>query len=328
MRPGRSAAAAALRSVLDIGLALPWERLWRPARRAAAWVLALPTWRVLTVLLLAQWLVVGVVAVVARHNGLYYYTGGDASWYWTSAWVLSHGHIPHAAISEGYVFLLAPVARIAGPSVIAGLPYVIAVNMLLLWPLALVAVFGIAKAIGGRGFAYLSTLAWTFFPLLSIPYFYERYHGRLISQNFPAELGLVPTGDFPSLVALLVAAYFVLRALSELRWQPAVLAGAATGFAVTVKPANAIFLPAAVAAFVVTRRWRELALAAAGLLPAVAGLALWKYRGLGYVPAFHSAAALAVGSATPLPVAAVHVRKYVNLDWDHLWTNYLNLREY
>ena len=328
MRAGRSAAAEALRSALDAGLALPWERLWRPVRVASAWVLALPAWRVLAALLLAQWLVVGIVAAIAAHNGVYYYTGGDATWYWTSAWVLAHGHVPQAYIGYGYPFLLAPFALIAGPSLVAGLPYAIGVNVLLLWPIALLCVYGIAKLIGGRGFAYLATLVWTIFPLLAIPYFYQRYHVRLIDQNLPSALGLIPTGDFPSLVALLAAAYFALRALAERTRSAAVAAGALTALAATVKPANLIFLPAPLVALALVRRWRDAVAFCLPLVPVLGGLALWKYRGLGYVPAFsRSAAALASGSAAA-PVASIQFHRYVRFDWHHLWVNYLYLREY
>ena len=39
------------------------------------------------------------------------YSGGDDSWYYTSAWVLGHGHVPQGSIGYGYSFLLAPLAR-------------------------------------------------------------------------------------------------------------------------------------------------------------------------------------------------------------------------
>ena len=128
--------------------------------------------------------------------------------------MLGHGHIPFAAIGYGYPILLAPLALIGGSSLVAGLPLVVALNMLVLWPVALLCVYGISKAIGGRGFAYLATLAWVVFPLASIPYFYGRYHVKLVDQTLPSALGLVATGDFPSMVLLLVAAYFALRAIS------------------------------------------------------------------------------------------------------------------
>ena len=301
-----------------------------PVRRAASFVMALPVWVVLGFVLVAQWSVVAIIAASAEHNGVYYYTGGDATWYYTSAWALGHGHVPQGSISYGYTYLLAPIAHFAGPSMIAGLPYVIAFNQLVLWPIALLCVFGIAKAIGGRGFAYLASFAWTAFPLASIPYFYERYHERYVSDALPPALGLVATGDFPSLVALLVAAYFALKTVTERSPKAALLAGLAVGFAATVKPANLIFLPAPLAALAFAHRPKELLLFGAGLLPAFAGLALWKYRGLGYVPAFSSppAATLADGPLTPLPVGALQFGHYLRVDWGQIWVNMLQIREY
>ena len=304
-------------------------RAARPLRHAARFVMALPVWVVLGVVLLAQWLVVGVIAAITPHNGDYYYTGGDSTWYYTSAWVLGHGHVPQGYISYGYALLLAPIAHFAGPSMLAGLPYVIALNLLVLWPIALLCVYGIAKAIGGRGFAYVASFAWTAFPLASIPYFYERYHERFVDNALPPALGLVATGDFPAMVFLLVAAYFALKALSERSVSAALIAGLATGFAGTVKPSDLIFLPAPLAALAVARRPKELAVFAAGLVPSLAGLALWKYSGLGHVPAFSSGSTtLAAGTLTPLPVGGVQVGHYLRVDWNQIWQNMLQIREY
>ena len=180
---------------------------------------------------------------------------------------------------------------------VAGLPFVVAFNLLVLWPIALLCVYGIAKAIGGRGFAYL--VAFALDGVLrspSIPYFYVSYHRRFFDQTLPSALGLVATGDFPSMVFLLVAAYFALKAVSDRSPRAALFAGLAVGFAATVKPANLIFLPAPLAGAGLQRRPRGSLLFGAGLVPALAGLALWKYRGLGYLPAFQSPpAALASG---------------------------------
>jgi hypothetical protein len=223
-----------------------------PVRRAAAWVMRLPVWVVLAVVLLAQWLAIAVLAAKAQHNGPVYYTGGDDTWYWTSAWVLAHLHVPQGVIGYGYPFLLAPLARLAGPTVVAGLPLVIALNLLVLWPVALLSVYGIAKTIAGRGYAYVVSFAWTAFPLVSIAYFYGRYHVRYVDQSLPPALGLVATGDFPSMVCLLVAAYFTLIACGGNR-RAAILAGLAVGVAATVKPANLIFLPAPLLALAFAR---------------------------------------------------------------------------
>jgi hypothetical protein len=330
MPAARSSAGEALRSAYEWSLALPWARFWQPVRRGSAWVMARPVWAVLAVLVLAQWATVAVVAAVAQHNGPYYFTGGDATWYWTSAWVLGHGHIPQAVVSYAYPFLLAPLALIAGPSMIAGLPLAMAFNALVLWPIALLCVYGISKTIGGRGFAYVTTLVWTFFPLAAIRYFYHRYHVRYLDQNLPSSLGLTVTGDFPSLVALLVAAYFTLRALTERTLAAALMAGAATGLAATIKPANLVFLPAPIAALAVARRGRELLVFGAALLPALGGLALWKYRGLGYVPAFsHSTSALALGASTQPPALGfLGLHNYVHLNLHHLVRNMYAVREF
>src|SRR5438552_10687266 len=120
--------------------------------------------------------------------------------------------------------------------------------------------YGRRKPFGGRRFDYLARFAWSVSPLAAIPYFYGRYHGRRVDQALPSALGLVSTGDFPSLVFLLVAAYFALRAVAQRSVAATLVAGAAAGFAATVKPANLIFLPAPLAALAIARRPRELLL--------------------------------------------------------------------
>jgi hypothetical protein len=325
-----ASAASAARTVFLTAAVRLLQRVYRPLQRAGSFVMTLPVWVVLAVVVLAQWLAVAAVAARAPHNGFYYYSGGDSSWYYTSAWVLGHGHVPQGSISYGYPFLLAPIAHFAGASVISGLPLVIALNLLVLWPIALFCVYGIAKVIGGRGFAYVAMFAWTAFPLAAIPYFYGSYHVRYIDQSLPSVLGLDATSDFPAMVAVLVAAYFALKAATERNPKAALMAGLAVGFAATVKPANLIFLPAPLAALAVARRPRELAFLCAGLGPALVGLALWKYRGLGYIPAFSHppTATLASGVVTPLPVGSLRTGQYLKVNWGHIWHNMLAIREF
>jgi hypothetical protein len=290
--------------------------------------MGLPFWAVFAVLLVGQWAVVAIIASATEHNGFSYYSGGDDSWYYTSAWVLGHGHIPYASIGYGVPLPLAPLAAIAGPNLVAGLPLAIGLNMLVLWPVALLSVYGIARTIAGRGYAYLVTATWVVFPLATIPFFYERYHDRLVGQALPQALGLVATGDFPSMVVLLVAAYFALRAISTGDRTAAIVGGLTTGFALGVKPSNLIFVAAPLAALAAARCWPQLGLFAAGLVPALLALALWKERGLGSIPAFsHSAVALAAGSSTP-PLPSLYVHHYVHLNWHHLTDNMYLVREY
>ncbi len=88
------------------------------------------------------------------------------------------------------------------------------------------------------------------------------------------------------MVVLLVAAYFLLRPVATGATLDAVAAGLAVGFALAVKPANSLFLPAVLVALAFARRPRALGIFALRLIPSLLGLAMWKYRGLGYLPAF------------------------------------------
>jgi hypothetical protein len=297
--------------------------------RLAAAFASVPVWAFLCVLVAAEWLVVGAVAVVTEHNGSIYYNGGDDSWYYTSAWVLGNGHVPQSSIGYGYPFLIAPIARLAGPNLLAGAPFVVVFNAVVLWPVALLCVYGLAKAVAGRGFAYAASLLWAVLPLLAIPYFRQSYHYRYLDVQLPSSLGLTALADFPSMVFLLVAAYFALKAVARRSGADALVCGAAAGFAAAIKPSNLIFLPAPLAAMLVARRPREAGLVALGLAPTFVGLVVWKYRGLGYVPAFSSPpSALASGLATALPVGGLRVHKYLALDWSHLRSNLDYIREF
>jgi hypothetical protein len=86
------------------------------------------------------------------------------------------------------------------------------------------------------------------------------------------------------MVALLVSAYFCLRALEVAGWMTPVAAGLAAGYSIAIKPSNSIFLVAPLLLFLVERR-RALLTFAAGLAPALLTLAIWKYRGLGELAA-------------------------------------------
>jgi hypothetical protein len=311
--------------------ALQWtSRGAATARRAAVGLASIPLWAFLSLLIAAEWTVVGSVAAVAQHNGWMYHGGGDQSWYYTSAWVLGHGHIPQSSVGYGYSFLIAPIARLAGPNLLAGLPFVVLFNVVVLWPIALLCLYGLAKAIGGRGFAYAAALVWTVLPLLAIPYFRQSYHSRYIDVQLPSSLGLTSLADFPSMVFLLVAAYFAVKAIAQRSGPDALVGGAAAGFAAAVKPANLIFLPAAFAALLAARRSREAQMLALGLVPALTGLAIWKYVGLGYLPAFssHPAAPASEAVLSGAALGGLNVHAYLPLDWSHLRVNIDYIREF
>ena len=137
------------------------------------------------------------VAAITPHNGWLYYNGGDGTWYYTTAWVLGHGHIPLGYIGYGYPLLIAPLAAIAGPSMFAGMPLVIVFNALVLAPIALLCIYGLTNVLCGRRVAYVASAIWVVIPVLAIPDFYARYHGRYVDQTLPAVIGLTPTRRLP-----------------------------------------------------------------------------------------------------------------------------------
>lgn len=307
-------------------------RTGRALAHAQLVVERLPPWLVLGALVLLNWGIVAEVARIAQHDGPLYYHGGDGTWYYTTAWSLGNGHIPYALLGYGYPLLLAPITAITGPSLLAGLPAIIVFNQLVLAPVAIACVYGMARFLGGRLFSYLATLLWVLLPVLVIHYFLADYHSRWVDITLPSIEGLLPLGDFPSMVALLVAAYFTLRTASTGRYADALAAGFAAGLAVAVKPSNFLFLPAPALTLLVARRWRGLAVVAAATLPALLGLVAWKQRGLGTVPAFSSGAegTVVVAAFAVTLVAGIHLNigHYVHLDWHHLHHNLDGLREY
>jgi len=308
------------------------HRTGRALARTQHFVEGLPPWLVLGCLIVAGWIVAGESARIAHHDGPLYYHGGDGTFYYSTAWALGHGVIPLSAIGYGYSLLIAPIAALAGPSLVAGLPGIIALNQLVLAPIALLCVYGIARMLAGRVYAYLAVLAWVLFPVLVIHYFLADYHSRYVDITLPSAVGLLDLGDYPSMVILLVAAYFTLRAASSGRDADALAAGFAAGLAIAIKPANALFLPAPVLALLVARKPRALLLAASGVVPSVLGITAWKQRGLGTLPAFAHGAdgRFVLASLALTAVAGIHVdwHRYLPFHWGHLHHNLDGLREF
>jgi len=239
---------------------------------------------VLCALLGAQWIGVLALALTVRHNGWLYYAGGDQLWHYSGAYLLGRGHLPPAYVGYGWSLMLLPLSWIAGPNLVSALPAIVLANTLILLPVALLCVYGIASRFAGRLFGYFAALLWILLPYLGILVVEPGYHQKYTELTLPQQLGLASVPDFPAMVALLVSAYFCLRALDTRGWQPAAAAGLAAGWSIAIKPSNSIFLVAPALLFVFERR-RALLHFAAGLAPALLILALWKYRGLGELAA-------------------------------------------
>jgi hypothetical protein len=295
--------------------------------RAARPVLRQP-WLVLVPLIVGQWTAVAVFARVVRHNGWLFYQGGDETFYYTSAWVIAHGHIPEAAVGYGWSYLISPIAALAGANYLAGLPALVLFQVVVLLPIALACVYGITARIGGRVLGYVAAALWVALPFLLIPLWDQRYHEKYVEQFLPQALGLTGLADFPSMVCLLVAGLFGLRALDTEAPLDAAVAGLAAGLAIGIKPANTLFLAGPLLAFPYGRRFREAFVFGAALLPSLVALALWKYRGLGHLPIISSTPNALAAGAAGFPVASGRLSEYLTLDWGRLRENYLQLREF
>jgi len=231
-----------------------------------------------------QWLALLALAVTVKHNGWLYYAGGDQLWHYSGAYLLAHGHLPPAFVGYGWSLMLLPVSWFAGASLVSALPAIVLLNTVILLPVALLCVYGIASRIAGRLFGYFAALLWIVLPYLGILFVEPGYHQKYTELTLPQLLGLTSVPDFPATVALLVCAFFCLHAVESGGWRPSAAAGLAAGWSIAIKPSNTIFLVAPVLLLIVERR-RVLPMFVVGLLPAALTLALWKFRGLGELAA-------------------------------------------
>jgi hypothetical protein len=238
--------------------------------------------------------------------------------------------MPYALTSHGWPMLLAPLTWITGSSSVDLLPLTTILQVGVLAPIATLAVYDIGARLAGRLAGLWCAAAFVAAPFAAIPYFVQRYHDSWVDQFLPQALGLTQQADFPSVVAVLVAAALTVRALEALAYREAVLAGTFAGVALALKPANALFLGGPALAFLIARRWRQATLFAVALVPALIALTLWKWRGLGEVPLFADGGTrLAAGVGDPA-VASVTTwfDRTVHLDFDTWKQNMSNLREF
>jgi hypothetical protein len=184
---------------------------------------------VLATLAAAQIALTLVLAFRVQHNGWVYYQGGDQIWFTTSGWLLGRLELAPTEASYLWPLVQAPITLVTGPTYVQALPPLVLGNVLVLGPLALLCVYGIAARIGGRLLGYWAGLLWVLAPYAAIPLFVDRYHEKWNEQFLPQATGLTAMADFPSMVALLAAAFFVTRSLSPGRVADAALAGLLLG---------------------------------------------------------------------------------------------------
>ena len=270
---------------------------------------------------------------MVQRNGWLFYQGGDQTWFYTSAWELAHGRVPETLVGYLWPFLLAPLAFLAGPDFLDGLPVIILLQLLVLVPVAVLCAYWIAARIGGRLLGYFAAAAWIVAPFAAQPLFVGRYHERWNEQTLPQALGFTALGDFPSMVLLMIAAVFVLRALDGRARGDVVAAGLVAGLAIALKPANGLFVFAPLVAFALARRWRAVLEFGVALIPALVTLAVWKYRGTGISVLALDPTVLAAAAEPPPPHPSEltwweQARDFVPLDIHQLNHQFLGFREY
>jgi hypothetical protein len=309
-----------------------WARTRTAATAAAERIESWPVPAVLGALIGIECLAVLGLALDVRHNGWVYYQGGDQLWYYTLGWLLGHGHLWQTPIGYVWSFWLAPIARFAGPNVASAFPAVILLNVLVLLPVTMLALYGIARRIAGRLFGYWTLAVWIAVPFIGVLYTNTGYHQRYTEVVLPQGFGLTAMADFPAMVALTVALYFCARTVLEARESlvDAAASGVAAGIAIGMKPSISLVLLGPALAFVVRRQLPALGCFVAGLAPAVIALAWWKERGLGQLPLLSGAPASSPnGVAAIQPVVALNFHKYFgDISWHHFTANLDQLREY
>ena len=285
------------------------------AGRTLEWLLERPR-TVLATLAGAQVLATLALALDVQHNGWVYYQGGDQIWFTSSGWLLGRLQLSPTVASYLWPLLQAPITWVTGPTYVQALPVLVVLNVLVLGPIGLLCVYGIASRIGGRLLGYWTALLWVVAPYAAIPLWVERYHEKWTEQFLPQATGLTAMADYPSMIVVLAAALFVTRSLSPGRLGDAALAGLLLGAAGGLKPPNLLMGVGVALAYPLARRWREGAAFAVALGAALLVLALWKERALGTLPAFALEQARVAAGASPLGLD-VSVHRYVNLDLDH-----------
>jgi hypothetical protein len=267
-----------------------------------------------------------ILALSVAHNGWVWFQGGDQIWMTTTGWLFGQRDLPPTEIAYLWPTAQAPITWVTGPAYVQALPPLVIAQVLVLGPVALLCLYGIAARIGGRLLGYWTALLWVLAPFAATPLFVDRYQERWAEQFLPQALGLTAMADFPSMVLTLAAALFVVRSLTPGRMTDAALAGLLLGAAAALKPPNLLVAAGVVLAYIVARRWREGLVCGAAVIPALVVLFYWKLKGLGEIPAFAlEQARLAAGA---VPAADFQFHRYFDLDWEHWRTQMDQLREF
>jgi hypothetical protein len=288
-------------------------------------------WWIVGACVIGQWLFVGREALFgSAHNGWIYQHGDDGPWYWTSAWTLSSLHVPTTAVGLGWPYVLTPFAAIFGPDMANGLPAIMALNVLVLAPAAVVGMYLLGEQIAGRLFGIWVSVLWVVLPGVALLLYRSKTRPFVIDSFLPTAHGLNALSDFPSMVCAIFAAYLLFRALDHDDVPTGVMCGLVLGFLVLLKPANGPLLLAGGIVLAAKLRFRALAAALLSLVPSLVALTVWKRTGTGTIailppstagggsgaPNGHPASSGGLDRLYHRALSGFH--HYIHFDWHHL----------
>jgi hypothetical protein len=166
--------------------------------------------------------------------------------------------------------LVAVTARAVGH---AGSIAIVVPQVVVLLPLALVLVYGIARRLGGRLFAAWAAAVWIVLPYAGLVYANPSLRHDYAHRFLPHLLGLADDPKFPAMVAFLAAMLFALRAVEGARNIDAAIAVAAAAVGSAFVPREALVALAPLVALALGGKIRHAILAAAALAILLAGVA-------------------------------------------------------
>jgi hypothetical protein len=266
-----------------------------------------------------------VVAFASTHNHFVWYSGGDATEYWTSSWLIGHGALSQAFVGYGVPVLWAWLPPLTGASMLSALPVITVVQLVVFVPLCVVLVWSIGDLLFGRLYAWGAVVLWIAFPFLMLWGFRADYAPEF--RDFflaPHWYGLTMMADMPSLLAVLAATWATLRLAESRAPADALLSGALTGVALGIKPANGFFIPAVALLVASARSPRAVLVWCGGIVLPLATLALWKSKGRGSLPIL--AEGQSREAAGQHPVVAI-TNTYVHFNWTHFQSILSDLHE-
>src|SRR5580765_2877208 len=241
-------------------------------------------WNVLVALVFVQWLLLLLLTRRIEHDRWLFTQDGAGTYFWSTAWSLAHGHLPAPFVGFAWPLLLTPLAAVRGANYLDALPLLVVLQTLVVLPLMVVGVYGVASRIGGRWLGYAGAAGWILIPYVAVAVSSGSYRPAFEGTLLPVGLGLTGAGALPGTAFVLAAAYFAVAALDSGEDGHAAIGGVLAGIAIAFDAANALFLFAPAAAYAIARRARTALIFAAAAVPGVVAVALWQYRGLGHLP--------------------------------------------